>query len=163
VQVNELLVDLAEACDFDCFLLAGRYTLLDQAALDAALPICAEKGISIIIGSPYNTGILHDPTDDATFDFTPAPPELIAKARAIKAVCERHGVPLPAAAMQFPFAHPCVVQVLTGAMRPAEIEENARLMSHPIPAQLWDDLRDAGLLDERAPVPSEPALAEGGN
>jgi D-threo-aldose 1-dehydrogenase len=65
--------------------------------------------------------------------------------------------------MQFPFAHPCVVQVLTGAMRPAEIEENARLMTHPIPAQLWDDLRDAGLLDERAPVPGEPALAEGGN
>jgi D-threo-aldose 1-dehydrogenase len=153
VQDNQLLVDLATAAPFDCFLLAGRYTLLDQAALDAALPICEEQGISIIIGSPYNTGILHDPTDDATFDFTPAPRHLIEKARAIKAICERHGVPLPAAAMQFPFAHPCVVQVLTGAVNPAEIRENIRLMNHPIGAELWEELRAASLLDERAPVP----------
>lgn len=155
VQDNQLLYDLASAAPFDCFLLAGRYTLLDQSSLEAALPICEEKGISIIIGSPYNTGILHDPTDDATFDFLPAPPELIERARAIKAVCERHDVPLPAAAMQFPFAHPCVVQVLTGAVAPHEIQENARLMQHPIPAELWDNLREAELLDPRAPVPRE--------
>jgi D-threo-aldose 1-dehydrogenase len=155
VQDNELLVELAGAAPFDCFLLAGRYTLLDQASLDAALPICEEKGISIIVGSPYNTGILHDPTDDASFDFAPAPRHLIEKARAIKAVCERHAVPLPAAAMQFPFAHPSVVQVLTGAVTAAEIEENIRLMEHPIPAELWDALREAELLDPRAPVPGE--------
>jgi D-threo-aldose 1-dehydrogenase len=159
VQDNQLLYDLASACDFDCFLLAGRYTLLDQASLDAALPICEEKGINIIIGSPYNTGILHDPTDDATFDFLPAPPELIEKARDIKAICERHGVPLPAAAMQFPFGHPCVVQVLTGAVNPSEIRENARLLETPIPSELWDDLREAKLLDPRAPVPGETAIA----
>jgi D-threo-aldose 1-dehydrogenase len=159
VQDNQLLYDLASACDFNCFLLAGRYTLLDQGSLDAALPICEEKGIKIIIGSPYNTGILHDPTDDATFDFLPAPPELIEKARAIKAVCERHGVSLPAAAMQFPFGHPCVVQVLTGAVKPSEIRENAKLMATPIPSALWDELREQELLDPRAPVPGEAALA----
>jgi len=153
VQDNQLLVDLAEACDFDVFLLAGRYTLLDQGALDAALPAAQAKNIPIIVASPYNTGILHDPTDDAMFDFTPAPRHLIDKARAIKAVCERHEVPLPAAAMQFPYGHPSVVQVLTGAVRPSEIQENVRLLEFPIPAELWDDLRDRELLHPDTPTP----------
>lgn len=154
VQDNQLLADLADACDFDVFLLAGRYTLLDQAALDFALPACQAKDIPIIVASPYNTGILHNPTDDAYFDFTPAPRHLIEKARAIKAVCERHGVPLPAAAMQFPYAHPSVVQVLTGAVKPSEIQENARLLQVEIPAAVWDDLREEELIHPDAPTPA---------
>jgi aryl-alcohol dehydrogenase-like predicted oxidoreductase len=154
-QVNQVLVDLAAACDFDCFLVAGRYTLLDQSAIDEVLPLCLDKRIAVIIGSPYNTGILHDPGPDATFDFTPAPAHLIERARQLQAVCERHGVPLPAAAIQFPFGHPAVAQVLTGARSAAELNENVRLMEVEVPEALWHELRDTGLLHPRAPLPCD--------
>lgn len=153
VQDNQLVVDIATAVDVDVFLLAGRYTLLDQESLDEALPLCERKGISIVIGSPLNAGILFDPRDDASFDFRPAPPEILAKARAIKAVCDRYCVPLPAAAMQFPYAHPCVAAILTGAENAAQLDENVKLLQHPIPAALWDDLRDEGLIRPDAPTP----------
>lgn len=154
VQVNDLVVQLGSSCSFDCFLIAGRYTLLDQSAAEEALPLCEEKGIAVIIGSPYNTGILHDPGPNATFDFTPASPELVAKARRIKEVCERHEVPLPAAAIQFPFGHPCVAQVLTGARSATELLENLRLMQAEIPAELWDELRERELIHHAIPTPA---------
>ncbi|HLH67784.1 MAG TPA: aldo/keto reductase [Candidatus Dormibacteraeota bacterium] len=154
VQVNDLILKLGSTCDFDCFLIAGRYTLLDQSAADEALPLCVERGISVIIGSPYNTGILYDPKPGVTFDFVPAPDELIHKAQRIKQVCERYEVPLPAAAIQFPFAHPAVVQVLTGARSLSELKENLDLMRVEIPRDLWDDLREEGLLSEAAIVPT---------
>ena len=153
-QVNAVLTELGQACDFDCFLIAGRYTLLDQSALAEVLPLCVKKNISVIIGSPYNTGILVDPGPDSTFDFGPAPPEMIEKAIRMKAVCQKYNVPLPAAAIQFPFAHPAVAQILTGATAPREIEQNARLMQEKIPAELWQDLRNAGLINPRAPTPA---------
>jgi D-threo-aldose 1-dehydrogenase len=153
-QVNAVLTELGQACDFDCFLIAGRYTLLDQSALEEVLPLCVKKNISVIIGSPYNTGILVDPGPDSTFDFGPAPPEMIEKAIRMKAVCQKYNVPLPAAAIQFPFAHPAVAQILTGATAPREIEQNARLMQEKIPAELWQDLRNAGLINPRAPTPA---------
>ena len=153
VQVNQVLVDLVRACDFDCFLLAGRYTLLDQSGLEEALPLCAAKGIAVIIGSPYNTGILHDPRPDSTFDFVQAPTHLIERALQLKEACARHGVPLPAAAIQFPLGHPAVAMVLTGAMTAAELEENVRLMEVEIPEDLWHELRDAGLIRAEAPLP----------
>jgi D-threo-aldose 1-dehydrogenase len=152
-QDNQLLVDLAKRGDFDVFLIAGRYTLLDQGALDEVLPLCVEKDIGVIIGSPYNTGILHDPKPNSTFDFVQAPPELIEKALQIKAVCARYNVPLPAAAIQFPFAHPAVYQVLTGAVSPSELNENVRLMEVDIPAELWQELRDSKLINPAAPIP----------
>jgi aryl-alcohol dehydrogenase-like predicted oxidoreductase len=116
-QVNRVLTELGEAADFSCFLVACRYTLLDQSALDEVLPICVRKNISVVIGSPYNTGILHDPKPDSTFDFVQAPGDLIEKAMSLKAACSRYDIPLPAAAIQFPFGHPAVAQVLTGAVR----------------------------------------------
>jgi D-threo-aldose 1-dehydrogenase len=152
-QVNTVLTELGESCDFDCFLIAGRYTLLDQSALDEVLPLCLKKSISVIIGSPYNTGILVDPKPDSTFDFGPAPPEMVAKAQRMKAVCEKYKVPLPAAAIQFPFGHRAVTQILTGASAPKEIEENVRLMQVKIPAELWRELREEGLINPEAPVP----------
>ena len=152
-QVNQVLIDLGEACAFDCFLVAGRYTLLDQSAIDEVLPLCQRKTISVIIGSPYNTGILYDPKPDSTFDFMAAPPEMIEKALKIKAVCRKYNVPLPAAAIQFPFGHPVVAQVLTGAKAAAEINDNVRLMQTPIPPELWQELREQGLIHPKAPSP----------
>jgi D-threo-aldose 1-dehydrogenase len=156
VQVNDLLRDIAQAADIDICLLAGRYTLLDQSSLEEALPAAAKNGVSIVVGSPYNTGILHDPRPDSTFDFVQAPAELIAKAQRIKAVCDRHAVPLPAAAIQFPFGHPSVAAVLTGAESASELNENAALMEVEIPEALWHDLRETGLIRPDAPLPCEP-------
>ena len=153
-QVNQVLIDLGESCSFDCFLIAGRYTLLDQSALDEVLPLCVRKTISVIIGSPYNTGILHDPKPDSTFDFMPAPPEMVEKALKLKAICEKYNVPLPAAAIQFPFAHPAVAQILTGARSASEIADNLRLMQTPIPPELWREMREKGLLHPNAPLPA---------
>jgi len=153
-QVNQVLIDLGEACSFDCFLVAGRYTLLDQSAIEEVLPLCMRKNISVIIGSPFNTGILYDPKPDSTFDFMPAPPEMIEKAVKLKAVCQKYDVPLPAAAIQFPFAHPAVAQVLTGACSGSEIMDNVKLMQTPIPPELWRELRDSGLVHPKAPLPA---------
>ncbi|MBV9634712.1 MAG: aldo/keto reductase [Methylobacteriaceae bacterium] len=152
-QVNSVLVELGTTCDFDCFLIAGRYTMLDQSAIDEVMPLCLARNIAVIIGSPYNTGILHDPTPNATFDFVQAPSELIGKAQQLKAICDRHRVPLPAAAIQFPFAHPAVAQVLTGARSAAEIKENVQFMRVQIPPELWRDLRKSGLIHPKAPLP----------
>jgi D-threo-aldose 1-dehydrogenase len=151
--VNSVLVDLGTACDFDCFLVAGRYTMLDQSAVDEVMPLCLAKNIAVIIGSPYNTGILHDPKPDATFDFVQAPPDLIERAQKLKAICEKYRVPLPAAAIQFPLAHPAVAQILTGARSAQEIQENVRLMKVEIPADLWKDMRKSGLIHPKAPLP----------
>jgi D-threo-aldose 1-dehydrogenase len=153
-QINAVLTELGESCNFDCFLIAGRYTLLDQSALDEVLPLCVAKNISVIIGSPFNTGILVDPKPGSTFDFAPAPVEIVEKALRLKAVCAKYNIPLPAAAIQFPFAHPAVAQILTGAFSSKEIEENARLMQVKIPAELWQDLRDSGLIHPKAPTPA---------
>jgi D-threo-aldose 1-dehydrogenase len=153
-QVNQVLIDLGEACSFDCFLVAGRYTLLDQSAIEEVLPLCVRKNISVIIGSPFNTGILHDPKPDSTFDFMPAPPEMVEKAMKLRAVCQKYNVPLPAAAIQFPFAHPAVAQILTGARSGSEIMDNVKLMQTPIPPELWRELRDTGLVHSKAPLPA---------
>jgi D-threo-aldose 1-dehydrogenase len=144
----------ARETDPDLFLLAGRYTLLEQGALDTFLPLCAERGIAVIAGGAYNSGLLADPNPGTHYNYLPAPQPLIERAVALRAVCERHGVPLKAAAIQFPAAHPVVAAVLTGARRDSELTENIDLFDRPIPAELWPDLRAEGLLDERAPVPS---------
>ena len=140
--------------DFDCFLIAGRYTLLDQSALVELLPICQDKQISIILGGPYNSGILaSDLGPDATFDYKLVQPHLLDRARRIKAVCDRHGVPLKAAALQFGLAHPAVASTIPGARSIAELEENLRMAGLPIPADMWDELRRQGLIAKDAPAP----------
>jgi len=149
----EMLARFARDADFDCFLVAGRYTLLDQAALGELLPLCVEKRISVVIGGVYNSGILTDPKPGATFNYQPADQKWVERARQIKRVCDHHHTPLMAAAIQFPAAHPAVATILTGVRSPAEIEENERMFRFPIPSALWGDLQAEGLLPETAPVP----------
>jgi D-threo-aldose 1-dehydrogenase len=149
----EMLVRFARAADFDCFLVAGRYTLLDQSALRELFPLCLERGIAIVLGGVYNSGILADPRPGATFDYSPAPPELVERAQRLDAVCRRHGVPLKAAALQFAAAHPAVTVLLLGARDPHELDESLSLLDAPVPSELWDDLRRERLLPEQAPTP----------
>jgi len=136
--------------DFDCCLLAGRYTLLEQDALDEFLPECERRGVSIIIGGPFNSGIL---AGGSTYNYAPAPPEIRERVRRIEAVCRSHSVPLPAAALQFPLTHAAVASVIPGAKAPAEVEANMKLLQQPIPATLWRDLKSEGLLRQDAPTP----------
>jgi D-threo-aldose 1-dehydrogenase len=150
---SEMLVRFLREADFDCVLLAGRYTLLDQSALAELLPLCLEHGIAVILGGVYNSGILADPRPGATYDYSLAPPELLERVRRIAAVCERHGVPLKAAALQFPLAHPAVTSLLLGARTVTELEENLALLRQELPAGLWTDLRREGLLLAEAPTP----------
>ena len=149
------LARFAREGDFDCFLLAGRYTLLDQSGLEELLPLCQEKDISIILGGPYNSGILaSDLSQDTTYFYQRATPEVLDRARKIKSVCDRHSVPLKAAALQFGLAHPAVAATIPGAQSAAEVEENFNMVSHPIPPDLWGELRQEGLIPEEAPTPS---------
>jgi D-threo-aldose 1-dehydrogenase len=151
----EMLARFARDLDFDCFLVAGRYTLLDQAALPELLPICEERKIAIIIGGVYNSGILAnlDNLERATFNYQPAEQRWLDKAREIKIVCDRHNVPIQAAALQFPLAHPAVAVVLTGARSVDELDQNLAFMRQPIPADLWAELKSVGLLPAEAPTP----------
>jgi D-threo-aldose 1-dehydrogenase len=151
----EMLCQFARDADFDCFLLAGRYTLLDQVALRELLPLCQKKTISIVIGGAYNSGILATgAVPGAHYNYAPAPPEIMDKTRRIQAVCDRWHVPLKAAALQFPFGHPTVVSNIPGTRTKARFDENLALMTHPIPGDFWAELKAEGLLIEDAPVPS---------
>jgi D-threo-aldose 1-dehydrogenase len=144
-----------ERAELDFFLVAMPYTLLDQGPLDDALARCVERGIGIIIGSPYASGILATgPIEGAKYNYAPAAPEVLAKTRRIEAVCRRHGVPLPAAALQFPLGHPAVAAIIPGAVDPAEVEQNLAHLRTAIPADLWAELKAEGLLHKDAPVPS---------
>jgi D-threo-aldose 1-dehydrogenase len=130
--VNETAAcqDLAERGDFDCFLLAGRYTLLEQAPLDGFLPLCERRDIALIVGGAYNTGILATgATPGAYFQYAPAPPEIMERVRRIEAVCARHGVRLPTAALQFPLGHPSVATVIPGTRSPAEVAQNVEIFA----------------------------------
>ena len=154
--VNETAAcqDLAERGDFDCFLLAGRYTLLEQAPLDEFLPLCERRRIALIIGGAYNTGILATgATPGAYFQYAPAPPEIMQRVRRIEAVCARHGVRLATAALQFPLGHPVVATVIPGTRSPAEVAQNVEIFAPEIPAEFWAELKHEGLLRADAPTP----------
>jgi D-threo-aldose 1-dehydrogenase len=142
----ELLAELVRAADPDVVLLAGRYTLLDQSGLKELLPLCAERNVAVVIGGVYNSGILADPSPGTLYNYRTATPEALDRARRIQALCERHGVPLKAAAIQFPFGHPAVASVLTGVRSVAELDDNAAMLEVPVPAELWEDLRARRLL-----------------
>ena len=152
-----MLVRFAREAPFDMFLAAGRYTLLDQDALHELIPACEQRGISLVIGGVYNSGILADPTPGAKFNYERAPGTVLERAQAIQAVCSRHGVPLMAAAIQFPLGNPVVAAVLTGVRSVAEIEQNVEMFKVAIPDALWQELRSEGLLPAEAAVP-RPAL-----
>ncbi len=157
VGINESDTSLRfiQAGDFDCMLLAGRYTLLEQGALEAFLPECTKRSVSVILGGPYNSGILTGNVKaGATHDYVEAPAPLIEKAQKIEAVCKRHGVPLGAAAMQFPLFHPAFCAVIPGALSTAEVRQNAAHMSVKIPVELWSELKREKLLDPASPTPN---------
>ncbi|MFI5475454.1 aldo/keto reductase [Streptomyces cacaoi] len=139
--------------DIDVVLLAGRYTLLEQEGLAEVLPEAAARGRSVIIGGVFNSGLLTDPRPGASYDYASVPEPVLERALRLKAVTERHGVPLRAAALRFPFGHPAVASVLTGARSAAEVDDTLALLTRPVPAALWDDLRAEGLLPAPAPVP----------
>jgi D-threo-aldose 1-dehydrogenase len=151
VNEREVLLEAMEWGQWDAFLLAGRYTLLEQAPLDDLLPKCVAAGTSIVVGGPLNSGIL---AGRDTWNYRAAPPEIVARVEAIRAVCEHHNVPLTAAALQFPLAHPAVAAIIPGPRNVAEFEANLGLLRQPIPAALWQELRAAGLLHAAAPVPT---------
>jgi D-threo-aldose 1-dehydrogenase len=148
-----MLTRFAREANFDCFLLAGRYTLLDQVALKELLPVCLEKGVAIIAGGVYNSGILADPKPGAHYNYQVAPPELIERARRIGAVCARHGVPIKAAAIQFPLGHPAVTCVVVGCRSVAQLEESIAMFELAIPPAMWQELKNEGLLAPEVPTP----------
>lgn len=151
----EMEARFAQEGDFDCFLLAGRYTLLDHSGLGEFLPLCESKQISVILGGPYNSGVLaSDLGPDTTYFYQRTPPEVLDTARQIKAVCDSHDVPLKAAALQFGLAHPAVATTIPGPRTPAEVEENVAMAGFEIPVGLWSDLKSQGLIPSEAPTPS---------
>jgi D-threo-aldose 1-dehydrogenase len=151
-EVCETLTRLGE---FDIFLLAGRYTLLEQDALNSFLPICENSDIGIVLGGPYNSGILATgPIKGAKYNYVDAPPKILDRVSRIEAVCSDHNVPLVQAALQFPTAHPSVITVIPGGQTPQEVQQNLSIYSEKIPAGLWSDLKSAGLIRNDAPVPS---------
>ncbi|MGN9785737.1 aldo/keto reductase [Nonomuraea sp. ZG12] len=133
--------------DIDVVMLAGRYTLLDQSGLPL-LAACAERGVRVLAAGVFNSGLLATPEPSGTFDYAPAPPALVERARRVAAICERHGVRLPQAAMAFPLRHPAVAAVVLGARTPEEIRTNFALRRRPVPDVLWRDLRAEGLLQQ---------------
>ncbi len=156
-QVCEKLLGLG---DFDGFLLAGRYTLLEQEALDSFLPLCEKRDVGIILGGPYNSGILATgAVPGAKYNYADAHEEILARVRKIEAVCAAHDTPLIAAALQFVLGHPCVKTVVPGAVSAAEVQSNVALLEREVPAGLWSDLRSEGLIRPDAPLPSEAANA----
>jgi D-threo-aldose 1-dehydrogenase len=144
---------IAPWIEVDFFLVALPYTLADQAALRGPMADCLRRGIKVVIGAPFASGLLANPSAPGVmYAYAPASPEMVAKARAIEAVCQRHGIPLPAAALQFPLLHAAVVSVIPGAVSGAQVTQNAANLALPIPGELWHDLKMQGLIDTDAPT-----------
>ena len=145
-----------EAGDVDVVLLAGRHTLLERVAADFLLPLCAERGVPVVAGGVFNSGLLAhaDPPEDGRYNYGDAPPAIVGRAREIARICKRHATTLPAAAIAFPLAHPAVRSVCLGARSGEQIERNAALHRESIPPDLWIELKAEGLLREDAPVPA---------
>ena len=154
VNEAEMCERFARAGDFDAMLLAGRYSLLEQPALASFMPLALEKGIGLMLGGVFNSGILATgPVPGARYNYRPAPPEILARIAAIEAICARHGVPLRRAALQFPLGHPAVSSLVMGAVTPAEVADQIAALSAPIPAALWGELKAERLLGADVPVP----------
>ena len=150
----DMTLRFAREGDFDAFMLAGRYTLLEQPALAELLPVCEEKGLSIVAVGVMNSGILANPRPGARYNYAEAPAGLIEKAQALATVCERHGVDLKTAAIQFPLAHPAVASVAAGVRTIDHFDDYPRAMAADIPADLWAELRHEGLIPEDVPTPT---------
>jgi len=157
VGVNnwEVMLDFMKTGDFDTLLVAGRYTLLEQEALNELLPLCERRGTAIVIGGGFNGGILATgAVPGAKWNYAPAPASIMEKVKKIEAVCARHNVPLPAAALQFLLAHPAVVSHVPGTRNLAQMNQNLELMAHPIPSAFWQELKAERLIRQDAPTPA---------
>ena len=154
--VNEwqVLMDVLAIGDWDVFLLAGRYTLLEQTALDPFLSTCVQRGTSVVVGGPFNSGIL---AGGSTFNYAKAPAEIVAKVKSLDAVCREFDVPLAAAALQFPLTHPAVCNVVAGPRSPEEIDGILAWWDVSIPGELWTALAARGLLAPGTPIPGGTA------
>lgn len=150
---SEMLIRFADAVPIDCFLLAGRYTLLDQGALDAMFPVCQAKTIGILLGGIYNSGILANPQPGAKFNYQDADAALVARALELDELCRKHGTKLKAAALQFCMAHPAVTVAVMGARNAAEVADNIAMSEKAVPQAFWQELRARELVDARAPLP----------
>ena len=148
----EMLADFARNADFDCFLVAGRYTLLDHTALNELMPLCLERGISLILGGPYNSGVLaSDLGSDTTYFYDPAPKSIIDRAKKIKEICDIFDVPLKAAAIQFGLLHPSVASTIPGPRNSDEVQDNIEMLNVKIPSELWKELKRQDLIHQSCP------------
>jgi D-threo-aldose 1-dehydrogenase len=153
----EVCVELLGVCELDCLLLAGRYTLLEQPALQELLPLCAERRVSIICGGPFNSGILAAGSRDAArshYNYQPPPPEVLERVRRLESLCAEFAVPLQAAALQFPLGAASVASVVAGCANAAEALNCAAMFAHPIDPAFWRALRERGLVNPAAPLPA---------
>jgi len=160
IGVNEVepCIAFAKNSDLDAMMLAGRYTLLEQGGLNDLLPLAEQDGFSIVVAGPFNSGILATGArDGATYQYAAANEDVLNRVQRIEAVCSAHSVPLGAAAIQFPLGEPSVATVVTGAVKPEEISQNASWMTHPIPSGLWSDLKTERLIAEACKVPTSSA------
>ncbi|MGJ8627980.1 MAG: aldo/keto reductase [Sulfitobacter sp.] len=156
VNTWQICERLLREADFDGFLLAGRYTLLEQEPLDSFLPLCIKRDVGIILGGPYNSGILATGAiDGARYDYVPAPEDIKQRVRNLSEVCAAHNTPLIAAALQFPLGHGAVKTVIPGASSPDEVHQNVAIFERHIPQALWSDLKTEGLIRADAPTPKE--------
>lgn len=161
VNETNVMFDAVKAADVDICLLAGRYTLLEQEPLDDLLPLCHQRGVGIVLGGVYNSGVLATgAVDGARFNYAPAPADVLDKTRALQTVCAEFDVPLAAVALQFAYAHPVVTSVCLGARNPDQQERNANLFATEIPAGLWDALRSRNLIRDDAPTPSSESASD---
>jgi D-threo-aldose 1-dehydrogenase len=151
VNLVEPCIRALEQADPDVFLLAGRYSLLNQPALERLFPMCAQRGVHVVVGGPYNSGLL---AGGRNFEYQPAPEAMIAKRDRIAAICARHGADIRSAALQFCAAHPVVAAIIPGAKHAHKVQENARLMAARVPQAVWDELRHEGLIPPEAPTPA---------
>ncbi len=157
VGVNEweVCLEALKQRDFDAFLLAGRYTLLEQEALNEFLPLCEARNVAVLVGGGFNSGILATGArPGAKYNYAPAPAAVMEKVVRIEAVCAAHNVPLAAAALQFVVAHPAIPSFIAGTRTVEQLQQNLAWFSHPIPPDFWADLKAKGLLREDAPVPA---------
>jgi D-threo-aldose 1-dehydrogenase len=159
MNYSGVMARLVADLDVDVVLCAGRWTLLERAALDDLLPVCEQRGTQVVVGGVYNSGLLADPRPGAHYDYAAAPQEMLQRALDMAAVCAEFGVPLRAAALRFPFGHPAVVSALVGAANAAEVRDNAAMFGHDIPDDMWHALVERGLLDEDVPLPLSSRIA----
>lgn len=158
---SDVLARLVSDLDVDVVLCAGRWTLLERTAYDDLLPLCARRGTRVVVGGVYNSGLLADPRPGAPYDYAAAPQHVVDRALSMARVCGSFGVPLRAAALRYPFAHPSVVSAVVGAASAEEVRDNAAMFAHDIPDAMWHALVDEGLLDADVPLPLAGGAAAG--